>query len=159
MPTRLAAVPTRVPPPGPSYIREHDVRVHDRAFRAGMGRPNELDGGWWVTLVWVADEGGLASFRDIGPVGGPPPGAPAARLGPTLAGSLSGMILEEDDRLQLKLAPVTPPPEPGRPWDAPALLLLGIRFEPLRAAAMGATELADAVLAGFRRSVEALSRP
>ncbi len=124
-----------------------------------MGRPNELDGGWWVTLVWVADEGGLVSFRDIGPTGGPPPGAPAARLGPTLAGSLSGMILEEDDRLQLKLAPVTPPAEPGRPWDAPALLLLGIRFEPLRAAAMGASELADAVLAGFRRSVEALARP
>ena len=152
-------MPTRTPAPGPSYIREHDVRVHDRAFRAGMGRPSDLDGGWWVTLVWVADEDGVATFRDIGPLGGPPPGPPTARLGPTLAGSLSGMILEEDGRLQLKVAPVNPPTEASRPWDAPALLLLGIRFEPMRAAAMSANELADAVLAGFRRSVESLSRP
>lgn len=153
-------MPTRTPAPGPSYIREHDVRVRDRSFRAGMGRPSDLDGGWWVTLVWIADEdGGLVTFRDIGPQAGPPPGPPAARLGPTLAGSLSGMILEEDGRLQFKVAPVNPPPEPGRPWDAPVLLLLGIRFEPLRAAAMGANELADAVLAGFRRSVESLARP
>lgn len=153
-------MPTRTPAPGPSYIREHDVRVHDRSFRAGMGRPSDLDGGWWVTLVWVADEdGGLVAFRDLGPLAGPPPGPPAARLGPTLAGSLSGMILEEDGRLQFKVAPVNPPPEPGRPWDAPVLLLLGIRFEPLRAAAMGPNETADAVLAGFRRSIESLARP
>jgi hypothetical protein len=33
------------------------------------------------------------------------------------------------------------------------------RFEPARAATMGANQLADTVLAGFRRAVEGLSRP
>jgi hypothetical protein len=152
-------VPPRAKPPGPPFIREHEVRVHDRSLRAGMGRPSDLDGGWWVALFWVANDGGVATFREVGPLGGPPPGPPAARLGPSLAGSLSGMILEEDGRLQLKVAPMTPPPDPARPWDAPVLMLVGIRFEPLRAAVMGANELADTVLAAFRRSVEALARP
>ncbi|HEX7471842.1 MAG TPA: hypothetical protein VF323_02070 [Candidatus Limnocylindrales bacterium] len=152
-------MPSRSAPPGPSYIREHELRVHERSFRAGMGRPSEPDGGWWVALLWVADDDGLVTFRDAGPLAGPPPGPPAARLGPSLAGSLSGMILEEDGRLQLKVAPVAPPPDPARPWDAPLVVLVGIRFEPLRAAATGASALADAVLAGFRRSVEALARP
>jgi hypothetical protein len=152
-------VPSRVAPPGLSYIREHDVHVRDRSLRAGIGRPSEPDGGWWVAPLWVTDDDGLVTFRDLGPPGGPPPGPPAARLGPSLAGSLSGMILEEDGRLQLKVAPASPPPDPARPWDAPLVLLVAIRFEPARAAAMGANELADAVLAGFRRSVEALGRP
>ena len=54
----MRRMPGRLPPPGPSYIREHDVRVQDRALRAGMGRPNDRDGGWGVTLGWVAEEGG-----------------------------------------------------------------------------------------------------
>jgi hypothetical protein len=115
--------------------------------------------GWWVAPLWVTDDDGLVTFRDVGPLGGPPPGPPAARLGPSLAGSLSGMILEEDGRLQLKVVPASPPLDPARPWDAPLVLLVAIRFEPARAAAMGANELADAVLAGFRRSVEALGHP
>jgi hypothetical protein len=151
-------VPQSVAPPGPSYIREHEIRVRDRSLRAGMGRPSDQDG-WWVALVWVADADGVATFRDLGPLGGPPPGPPAARLGPSLAGALSGMILEEAGRLQLKVAPMSPPDDVARPWDAPALLLLGIRFEPLRAATMSANELADTVLAAFRRAVEALARP
>lgn len=152
-------MPARALPPGPSYLREHELRVRDRGLRVGMGRPSEQAGGWWVALLWVADGDGLVTFRDVGPAGGPPPGPPTARLGPSLAGSLSGMILEEDGRLQLKVAPVAPPLDPARPWDASLVVLVGIRFEPLRAAAMGANELADAVLAGFRRSVEALARP
>jgi hypothetical protein len=152
-------VPSRVPPPGPSYLREHEVRIHDRRLRVGMGRPSESADGWWVALLWVADTDGLVTFREVGPLGGPPPGPPALRLGPSLAGSLSGMILEEDGRLQFKVAPATPSPDAARPWDGALAVLVGIRFEPLRAAAMGANELADAVLAGFRRSIEGLARP
>ena len=152
-------MPTRALPPGPSYLREHELRVHDRSLRVGMGRPSESEAGWWVALLWVTDADGLVTFREVGPLGGPPPGPPAARLGPSLAGSLSGLILEEDGRLQLKVVPVAPPPDPARPWDGALAVLVGIRFEPLRAAAMGANALADTVLAGFRRSVEALARP
>jgi hypothetical protein len=152
-------VPIRAVTPGPSFLREQAVRVHDRPLWAGMGRPSEASADWWVAMLWVHDAGGAVTFRDLGPLGGPPPGPPAARLGPSLAGALSGMILEEDGRLQLKVAPVTPPPDPARPWDAPLVVLVAIRFEPLRAAAMRPNELADAVLSAFRRSVEALARP
>jgi hypothetical protein len=152
-------VSIRATPPGPSFLREHEVRIHDRLLRAGMGRPSDLEGGWWVAPLWVADEGGVVTFRDLGPLGGPPPGPPAARLGPSLAGSLSGMILEDDGRLQLKVAPASPPTDPARPWDAPATLLVGIRFEPARAATMSANDLADTVLGAFRRAVELLAKP
>jgi hypothetical protein len=128
-------------------------------MRVGMGRPSEADGGWWLAMCWVSDDDGLVTFRDVAPAGGPPPEPPAIRLGPSLAGSLSGLVLEEAGRLQFRVAPLSPPADPRRPWDAPLAVLIGIRPEPMRAAAMRPNELAEAVLAGFRRTVEGLSRP
>jgi hypothetical protein len=69
------------------------------------------------------------------------------------------MILEEDGRLAIRLAPVAPAADDSRPWSAPAAVRLGLRFEPARAATMRETELADTVLIGFRRAIEALGRP
>ena len=46
-------MPDRLPPPGPSFLREHEVRVGDRILRAGMARPTEAPDGWWLTIVWV----------------------------------------------------------------------------------------------------------
>jgi len=100
-----------------------------------MARPAETDG-WWMTTCWVTDEAGIVSFRDVGPAAGPPPEPPAMRLGPSLAGSLSGLVLEEAGRLQFRLAPAAPPDDPRRPWDAPVALLVALRPEPARAAAM-----------------------
>ena len=151
-------MPSRLPSPGPSFLREQSVRVRERELRAGMARPAETDG-WWMTTCWVTDEAGIVSFRDLGPTAGPPPEPPAMRLGPSLAGSLSGLVLEEAGRLQFRLAPTAPPDDPRRPWDAPVALLVALRPEPARAAAMRPNELAEAVLAGFRRSIEGLSRP
>jgi hypothetical protein len=128
-------------------------------MRAGMGRPTEGEGGWFLALCWVTDEHGLVMFRDVAPAAGPPPEPPAIRLGPSLAGSLSGLILEEGGRLQFRVATASPPADPRRPWDSPLAVLIGIRPEPMRAAAMRPNELAEAVLSGFRRSVEGLSRP
>jgi hypothetical protein len=68
------------------------------------------------------------------------------------------MILEEDGRLAIRVAPLVPPADEGLPWSAPATVRLAVRFEPARAATMRETELADAVLAGFRRAIEALGR-
>ena len=42
--------------------------------------------GWWLTVLWVADDDGVVSFRDVAPTGGPPPDPPLARLGPALSG-------------------------------------------------------------------------
>jgi hypothetical protein len=151
-------VPERLPPPGPSFLREQEVRVGDRAFRAGMARPIDAPDGWWLALMWVADDDGVVSFRDVAPAAGPPPDPPLARLGPALSGALSGLILEDAGRLQVRVASLVPPDDPERPWRAPLAIRAGFRFEPARAAAMRPNELAETVLAGFRRAVERLGR-
>jgi hypothetical protein len=124
-----------------------------------MGRPTTTDDGWWLAILWVADDNGVVTFRDLAPAAGPPADPPLARLGPSLAGSLSGMILEEAGRLSIRIATVVPPDDPARPWKVPAAVRAAFKWEPMRAAAMRPNELADAVLAGFRRSIEGLCRP
>jgi hypothetical protein len=152
-------VADRLPPPGPSFLREHEVRVGDRLLRAGMARPSDAPDGWWLALLWVADDTGVVSFRDVAPAGGPPPEPPLARLGPSLSGGLSGLILEDGGRLQVRVAPLVPADDETRPWRAPLAVRAAFRFEPARAAAMRPNELAETVLAAFRRAVESLSRP
>jgi hypothetical protein len=152
-------VPDRLPPPGPSFLREHEVRIGDRALRAGMARPSEVPDGWWMALMWVTDDEGVVSFRDVAPASGPPPDPPLGRLGPALSGALSGLILEDAGRLQMRVGMVVPPDDPERSWRAPLAVRAAFRFEPARAATMRPNELAETVLAAFRRSVEALARP
>lgn len=151
-------MPDRLPLPGPSFLREHEVRVGERTLRAGMGRPSDAPDGWWMTLMWVADDEGVVSFRDVAPRSGPPPDPPLARLGPALSGALSGMILEDAGRLQMRVGMLVPPDDPERTWRAPLAVRAAFRFEPARAATMRPNELADTVLAAFGRSVEALAR-
>lgn len=122
-----------------------------------MARPAEADG-WWMTLLWVADDDGVVSFRDVASAAGPPPEPPLARLGPALSGALSGLILEDAGRLQLRVGGLVAPDDPARPWRAPLAVRAAFRFEPARAAAMRPNELAETVLAAFRRAVERLGR-
>jgi len=151
-------VPDRLPPPGPSFLREQAVRVGDRRLRAGMGRPSDGPDGWWLAVLWVIDDTGVVSFGDVAPAAGPPPDPPLMRLGPAIGGALSGLILEEGGRLQMRLAPVQPPDDPDRPWRVPLVIRAAFRFEPARAATMRPNELAETVLSGFRRSVESLRK-
>lgn len=122
-----------------------------------MARPTEADG-WWMTLLWVTDDEGVVSFRDVASSAGPPPEPPLARLGPALSGALSGLILEDAGRLQLRVGGLVAPDDPARPWRAPLAVRAAFRFEPARAAAMRPNELAETVLAAFRRAVERLGR-
>ena len=152
-------MPERLPPPGPSFLREQDVRIRERTFRAGMARPSDAPDGWWLAVMWVVDDDGVVSFRDVAPAGGPPPDPPLARLGPSIAGALSGLILEDAGRLQLRVGGIAPPDDPVRPWRAPLAIRAAFRFEPARAAAMRPNELAETVLAAFCHAVEGLARP
>jgi hypothetical protein len=152
-------VPDRLPPPGPSFLREQAVERDGRTLRVGMSRPTTTDDGWWLALVWVSDEDGVVSFVDLAPAAGPRPEPPLVRLGPTLAGALSGLILEDAGRLCIRLATVAPPDEPTRPWRVAAAIRAAFRWEPMREAAMRPNELAETVLSAFRRSLEALGRP
>jgi hypothetical protein len=101
----------------------------------------------------------VISFRDVAPTAGPPPDPPLARLGPALSGALSGLILEDAGRLQLRVGLLVPPEDPERTWRTPLAIRAAFRFEPARAATMRPNELDETVLAAFRRSVEALHRP
>ena len=152
-------MPDRLPSPGPSFLREYPVRLADRTVTAGMGRPSEAPDGWWLAVVWVADADGVVSFRDVAPVSGPPPDPPLARLGPAVSGALSGFILEDAGRLQMRLGLIAPPVDPTRPWRAPLAIRAAFRFEPARVAAMRPNELAETVLAGMVRAIEGLQRP
>ena len=152
-------MPDRLPPPGPSFLREQPVRIGERTYQAGITRPSEAPDGWWLTILWVADGDGVVSFRDVAPDAGPPPDPPLGRLGPAISGALSGMILEDAGRLQLRLGHVVPPDDPTRPWRTPLAIRAGFRFEPARAAAMRPNELSETVLTAFRRSIEGLHRP
>jgi hypothetical protein len=121
-----------------------------------MSRPIAADE-WWVAILWLQDEAGLASFEDLAP-GGPPPEPPVARLGQALAGGLSGLILEDGGRLQIRVAPVIPPDDPERPWRSPAIVRAGFRWEPARAATLRPNQLASEVLTAFRRALESTIR-
>ena len=124
-----------------------------------MSRPTTLDDGWWLAILWVVDGDGVVSFRDVAPPAGPPPDPPLARLGPALSGALSGYILEDGGRLSIRLAQVAPPDDELQPWRSPLAVRAAFRWEPMRAAAMRPNELAETVLAAFRRSIESLARP
>jgi hypothetical protein len=151
-------VADRLPPPGPSFLREIEVRIGDRILRAGMGRPSTGPEDWWLGVMWVVDDDGVVSFADVAPAAGPPAEPPLTRLGPSIAGGLSGLIREEDGRLGIRLTPVAPPDDPTRPWRCPLAVRAGFRWEPARAATMRPNELAEAVLTSFARGVQSLHR-
>lgn len=123
-----------------------------------MSRPSAPADDWWTTILWVADAAGLATFTELAPAAGPPPEPPLARLGPSLAGGLSGLILEDAGRLQIRLGLAIPPSDPERPWRCPAVVRAAFRWEPARAASMRPNELASEVLTAFRRAIEGLGR-
>jgi len=152
-------VSDRLPPPGPSYLREQPIHISGRTLRAGMSRPSEAPDGWWLAVMWVADDDGVVGFREVAPDAGPPPDPPLARLGPAVGGGLSGLILEDAGRLQMRLGMIAPADDPTRPWRAPLAIRAAFRFEPARAATMRPNEIAEAVLTAFRRAVESLRKP
>ena len=77
----------------------------------------------------------------------------------SISGGLSGFVLEDAGRQQLRLRLPVPPADEGHPWSAPLVVQLAVRWEPARAAALTPSKLADVALAAFRRAVEAVHRP
>lgn len=151
-------MPDRLPLPGPSFLREQLTRAGDRRYQLGISRPSSAPDGWWLAMIWVADADGVVSFRDVAPAAGPPPDPPLTRLGPAVAGNLSGLIAEEDGRLCIRLGALVPPDDPARPWRAPLAIRAAFRFEPARVMTMRPNELAETVQDAFRRAIEGLSR-
>jgi hypothetical protein len=149
-------VPDRLPAPGPSFLREIDIRRGDHVMHAGMGVPTAMPDGWWIALLWVADADGIVSCRDVGPAAGPPPEAPVERIGALLAGGLSGFVEEGGGRQAVKVRLPVPGEDPARPWDRPLVLQVAVRWDPVRAVGARPTELAGAALTAFARAVASL---
>lgn len=129
-----------------------------RQLSAGMTSPSVMDDGWWLTHLWVADEGGVVEATDVAPSAGPPPGTPLGALGPRVAGALSGLIDQEDGRQLIRLR-MPPAEDESRPWERPLLCMLAIRWDPVRASVMQRNQLARELLRGFAAAVEGLGRP
>ncbi len=77
--------------------------------------------------------------------------------GPGISGSLSGLILEENGRQQLRLRLGQPPANPEDPWHSPLVVILALRFEPARLLTMRDSEVAQTVLKAFKEAVLRLS--
>ena len=143
-----------LPPPGPSYIREHPVRVPGGTFHAGIARPLDAPDGWWLTVAWVTRRRGRRQLsghrhrsrdhRRIHRWAARPGGRRGA--------------LRHDPRGRRQAPDAARPDRPARrsgtavarPARAPARL-------PVRARTCdgdAAHALAEAVLAGFVRAVE-----
>ncbi len=154
----------RLPVPGPSFVKEEPIHSREPGnaegglLRAGMTSPSATDDGWWLAHLWVADDDGVVETLALAPAAGPPPGTPIAALGPRLAGSLSGLIAEEDGRQLIRLR-MPPPADDARPWERPMLVMLAIRWDPVRASVMTRNQLAHELIVGFAAAAEALARP
>jgi hypothetical protein len=151
-------MPERLPHPGPGFIKAQEVRVGDRRLAAGMARPQDGPDEWWLGVLWVTDDEGVVSFRDVGPSSGPPPEPPLLHLGPAFAGALSGMIREADGRLSIRLAPLYPPEDDARPWRCPLVIRAAFQWEPALLQVLRPNQVAERVLAAFGRSIETLHR-
>ncbi len=152
----------RLPAPGPSFVREEQVRLpgqpEQASVRLGMSAPSILDDGWWLTHLWAADADGVVDTLTAAPVAGPPPGPPLLTMGPALAGALAGLLDQEDGRQLIRLR-MPPADDTARPWARPLLLMTAVRWDPVRSATMRPNELARELLRAFARAVEAAGAP
>jgi hypothetical protein len=145
-------------------VREEPVLLRgragdaDRRLQAGMTRPSVMEDGWWLAHVWLADGDGVVPASEVAPLAGPPPGAPLDVLGPRISGALQGLIAEEGGRQMLRLR-MPEAEDETRPWERPLVLMLAVRFDPVRAVVMREGELAREVLRGFAAACEAVGRP
>jgi hypothetical protein len=156
-------MPEPLPAPGPSFTREEPIHGREPGdprgrLHAGMTAPSVTDDGWWLAHLWVGDDRGVVEALEVAPSAGPRPGTPIGALGPRLAGALSGMIAEEDGRQLIRLRMPAAADE-SRPWERPLLVMLAIRWDPVRASVMSRDQLARELIVGFASAVEALSRP
>jgi hypothetical protein len=121
-----------------------------------MLAPTTTDDGWWLGVVWAADDDGVIEAREICRRSGPPAGPPLLALGPAFSGALSGLVTEIDGRQAVRLR-LPPPADEARPWERPLVLQVALRWEPMRAATMTANALAREVLRAFGQAIRAVA--
>jgi hypothetical protein len=123
-----------------------------------MTAPSATEDGWWLATVWAEDAGGVLDALSVAPAAGPPPGPPLQTLGPTFAGSLSGLVDQENGRQLVRLR-MPPADDESRPWQRPLIMWVALRWDPVRTATMRPNELARELLRAFARAVETAGKP
>jgi hypothetical protein len=156
--------PQRVPSPGPSFARAEPLRVRGPAgdlgprVRLGMLKPSVMEDGWWLTTLWAEDDEGVIEARTVAPAAGPPPGAPLQAIGPILSGALMGLLDQEDGRQLIRLR-MAPAEDEADPWRRPLLLLVAVRWDPVRASTMTENALAGELMRAFRHAIDVAGAP
>lgn len=123
-----------------------------------MAKPSILDDGWWLTTLWVEDDEGVVEARAIAPAAGPPPVPPLQVLGPSLSNALMGLLEEENGRQLIRLR-MPPAEDESRSWERPLMLLVAVRWDPIRASTRRGNELAGELMRAFRRAIDVAGAP
>jgi hypothetical protein len=154
----------RVPSPGPSFARAEPLRLRGTAdqvgarVRLGMARPSIMDDGWWLTTLWAEDDAGVVEARAVAPAAGPPPAPPLSVIGPILSGALMGLLDQEDGRQLIRLR-MPPADDEAQPWRRPLMLMVAVRWDPIRSSTMRTNELAGELMRAFRQSIDVANAP
>jgi hypothetical protein len=123
-----------------------------------MLRPSIMDDGWWLTTLWVEDEEGVVEARAVAPLAGPPPVAPLQVIGQTLSNALMGLLDQEDGRQLIRLR-MPPADDDAQPWRRPLLILVAVRWDPVRASSMTTNQLSGELMRAFRNAIDAAGAP
>jgi hypothetical protein len=154
----------RLPSPGPSFARAEPLRLRGAAgavgprVTLGMMKPSIMEDGWWLTTLWAEDDEGVIEARSVAPPAGPPPGAPLQVIGPTLSGALMGLLDQEVGRQLIRLRMPSAEDE-EEPWRRPLLILVAVRWDPVRASTMTENALAGQLMRAFRQAIEMAGAP
>jgi hypothetical protein len=123
-----------------------------------MLRPSIMEDGWWLTTLWVEDDDGVVEARTVAPLAGPPPAQPLQVIGPTLSGALMGLLDQEDGRQLIRLR-MPPADDESLPWRRPLLILVAVRWDPVRASTMSTNQLAGELMRAFRNAIDMAGAP
>jgi hypothetical protein len=154
----------RLASPGPSFARAEPLRLRGASdepgakVRLGMAKPSIMDDGWWLTTLWAEDDEGVIEARAVAPRAGPPPAPPLSVMGPTLSGALMGLLEEEDGRQLIRLR-MPPADDEAQPWRRPLMMLVAVRWDPIRSSTMRTNELAGELMRAFRQSIDVANAP
>jgi hypothetical protein len=126
--------------------------------RLGMLKPSIMDDGWWLTTLWVEDDEGVVETRAVAPLVGPPPVAPLAVIGPTLSNALMGLLDQQDGRQLIRLR-MPPADDEAELWRRPLIILVAVRWDPVRASTMTTNQLAGELMRAFRNAIDVAGAP
>jgi len=123
-----------------------------------MLKPSVMEDDWWLTTLWVEDDEGVIEALTVAPLAGPSPAPPLQVIGPSLSGALMGLLDQEDGRQLIRLR-MAPTEDEARPWRRPLLMLVALRWDPVRASTMSTNQLAGELMRAFRNAIDVAGAP